>query len=211
MTNTTIDFGNLDYRPRLEKVLMFAIKKFADDFNNDDIVDDSRYYINSNCYFILTCDGEVEGFGEGKLQLIHDLDIRPSSFTSPQFVLITHFFRFEECEEDVLRHRMVRTVVLAVLTALSSVSEMSGSIRNVKVCFCREHLAPLGKDMCGGCERQSSLYDKEPCPICLEAQQVEAPWVEVPCCKKVFHQWCINRCEDSCPICRGKQHPYKLL
>lgn len=215
MTNPTIDFGNLDYRPRLEKVLTHAIDKFRDNGYDCDIddVDESRYYINSNCFFILIRDEDDEGEQTDTFQisLNHDLGIHPSNFMSPQYVLKKFEFGVDMCDDAEDRHAMVQTVVNTVIHTLSCISVMSGSIRNVKMCFCRKYLAPLGQDMCGLCERQSSLYDKEPCPICLEAQQVEAPWIEVPCCKKVFHQWCISRCNVSCPTCRGDKYPHKLL
>lgn len=71
-----------------------------------------------------------------------------------------------------------------------------------------------GTDFCGY-HSKKNIPEKDTCPICLDS--ISGSWV-TPCCKKKFHQACIDQWtsmgKSSCPLCRAdlpQKDPVEIL
>lgn len=218
--NSTIDFGNINYEPRLRRLVASILRKCdsSDDFNAWynawimlSINDYCKLTLNKRC----NCD-ECSGCGSEDIFIVSIMSNSTDGGT-PRLLCRVEIER-EICDEtpDVARE----TIVSEILDSINVYS----NLRAIPMCIYCSMLIPCGDVYCQECrDRTCKLGEDEMCSICQDDDFKEAIWHELTC-KHVFHAHCIEKVRTadddrrkshfSCPLCRAeinKSTGFKML
>ena len=217
--NSTIDFGNVNYEPRLRRLASDILSKCDSGIFSDTYSSDVVLSINDFCKMTLTktcaCT-DCSGCDEESMFHISIVSVKKDGI-DPHSICIFKIPR-EVCEE---------TPQLAVDATVSVFLESFTrfpNLREVPTCIYCTCITPPGDIYCSECRNRACAVDSEPCPICQDSDLAEAIWHELIPCKHVFHSHCIEKVRTSddnkrknsfpCPMCRteiNKSTGFRML
>jgi len=108
------------------------------------------------------------------------------------------------------------TLVAEVCTDLLVQFEGYANVRKLVLCDCKNVFLRTGEvAKCKRCVEESTHYDQEVCPICIDADKHTEVWCRPTQCEHAFHRNCLAKVIENgkiiCPLCRGEGEGWIIL
>lgn len=207
MSGFFADFGNLEYVPRLKRLLPKIFKKFENFHLSGEV---SEYDTKHGHFFEM-----INGFTIARFEKIYEDEDDEETVKKFEFSLQNNYISFQlfslqyDINETFASERYLEHVVDNIIKKVLDLKQEYGNLRRIPLCFCKIWKTSGKKKYCENC-LDKCTFREDTCAICLDDELQVARWVETPC-KHVFHKHCLDKVPclqdergKKCPLCRSK-------